>query len=162
MSAQLVWRASHKSNFKWCNKGKWETFHSIYAFNKSAYLVNARIRFNYLFKKCQLHTKDANQFKGNKPTVFCAWPMHQWESKLIFYMKLEKVLLLVQNFLAEIYYYCLAKNAEQTTIYPAHFIKKNIIRELLMITISSEIDVLEEFVTSRSRLSIQTMKFLSS
>ena len=40
----------------------------------------------------------------------------------------------------------LAKNTQQTINYPAHFIKKNIIKEELLITIATEIDVLQKFV----------------
>ena len=40
-------------------------------------LVNASTRFEDLFKKSQLQTQEANQFKGNKPAAFCDQPMHQ-------------------------------------------------------------------------------------
>ena len=109
-------------------------------------LVNASTRLEDLFKKSQLQIQEANQFKGNKPTAFCDQPMHQWDSTLKFYTKLEKLLLLVENFLAEIDEQGLAKSPQQTLIYPAHFIKKNIIKEELLITIATEIDVLEKFV----------------
>ena len=109
-------------------------------------LVNASTRFEDLFKKSQLQTQEANQFKGNKPAAFCDQPMHQWESTLKFYTKLEKLLLSVENFLTEIDEQGLAKNTQQTLIYPAHFIKKNIIKEELLIIIATEIDALEKFV----------------
>ena len=109
-------------------------------------LVNASTRFEDLFKKSQLETQETNQFKSNKPTASCDRPMHQLESTLRFYRKLEKLLLSVENFLAEIDEQGLAKNTQQTPIYPAHFIKKNIIKKELLITIITEIDVLEKFV----------------
>ena len=109
-------------------------------------LVNASTRFEDLFKKSQLQTEEANQFKGNKPAAFCDRPMHQWESTLKLYTKLQKLLLSVENFLAEIDEQGLAKNTQQTLIYPAHFMKKNIIKEELLITIATEIDVLQKFV----------------
>ena len=37
----------------------------------------------------------------------------------------------IENFFAEIYDQGLAKNARETTIYPAHFITKNITKEEL-------------------------------
>ena len=52
----------------------------------------------------------------------------------------------IENFFAEIYDQGLAKNAQETTIYPAHFIKQNIIKEELLVTITSEIDTLEKGV----------------
>ena len=109
-------------------------------------LVNASTRFEDLFKKSQLQTQEANQFKGNKPAVFCDRTMHWWESTLKFYTKLEKLLLSVENFLAETDKQHLAKNTLQTLIYPVHFIKKNIIKKELLIRIATEIDVLEMFV----------------
>ena len=72
--------------------------------------------------------------------------MHWWESTLKFYTKLGKLLLSVENFLAEIDEQGLAKSTQQAFIYPAHFIKKNIIKEELLMTIATEIDVLEKFV----------------
>ena len=104
-------------------------------------LVNVSTRFEDLIKKGQLDTHKANQFKGNKPAAFCGRPMHQCESTLKFYTKLQKLLLSVENFLAKINEQGLAKNTQQTLVYPAHFIKRNIIKEELLITIAIEIEV---------------------
>lgn len=79
-------------------------------------LVNVSTRFDDLFKKSQLHTHEANQFKDKKPAAFYNWPMQQWKSTLKFYTKVEKLLLSVQNFLAGIYEQSLAKDAQQTYI----------------------------------------------
>ena len=69
------------------------------------------------------------------------YPMHRWESSLIFYWKSEKLYLSAENFLAEIDQQNLAKDYLQNVTYATHYIKKNIIKEEFLIALPTEIDV---------------------
>ena len=109
-------------------------------------LVNASPRFDDLFKKSQIHTQEASQFKANKPVALCDRPMHRWESTLKFYLKLEKVLLSVENFLAEIDEQGMAKDPKRTHIFPHHYIKRKITTDEFLITMAVDIDVLKILV----------------
>ena len=104
-------------------------------------LMNGSTRFEDLFKKSQLQTQEVKQFKGNKPAAFCDGPMHWWESTLKFYTKLKKLLLSVENCLAEI-------DEDKPRIPNKHLLTQfiSLKRILLLITVATEIDVLEKFV----------------
>ena len=65
-------------------------------------LVNASARFNDLFKKCQVGTGEAIQFKDNNPVEVNSWPMHRWESTLKFNGRIMLLVRSVESFMAEV------------------------------------------------------------
>ena len=93
--------------------------------------------------QCQTNTEECRQFKGGKAVTLGNRPMHRWESTWKFYAKVEKVLLSIENFLAEIDSRGWAKDAKQTSIYPANYLMQKFPSEQYLITMAAEMDILD-------------------
>ena len=109
-------------------------------------LVNASPKFEDLFKRCQVHTHEAEQFKDKEAVGLGDKPMHRWESTQRFNLKLSRLLLSTETFLAEIQERRWATKAKQKKIYPANYLKNNFAKDEFLITMAIETDVLEVLI----------------